>query len=61
MELTAIYASPNARIRRSLWSRLDELRIEDPWVLFGDFNCMVMSKERSSIGGISSSFQAWVN
>lgn len=31
-----------------------------PWVLVGDFNCVLQVDERSSKKGESSSFQDWV-
>lgn len=60
-ELSAVYASPNANIRRHLWSCLDGLNITDPWMLIGDFNCVLRSDERSSLRGESSNFKDWVD
>lgn len=59
-EFTAIYANPNATERKHIWGKLDELRIKAPWILIGDFNCVLKDEERSSGRGASSSFQAWV-
>lgn len=54
--LTAVYASPRGSVRRNLWAKLDMLVIEKPWILMGDFNCVLRSEERSSGSGVFSSF-----
>lgn len=59
-ELTAIYASPNASKRRQNWAKLDELRIEAPWLIVGDFNCVISNDECSLGIGASSGFQSWI-
>lgn len=58
-ELTAIYTQPHASRRSCLWGKLDELRVEGPWVLMGDFNCVLHNEERSLGRGVSTSFQTW--
>lgn len=58
--LTDVYASPNANIRRHLWSTLNKLYIEGSWLLMGDFNCVLRGEERSSGAGVSDSFVSWV-
>lgn len=40
--------------------RLNELCIEAPWLLVGDFNYVLRAEERSSDGGALSSFMEWV-
>lgn len=59
-ELTGIYASPITHIRRHIWGKLDSLIINRPWVIIGDFNCMLRDEEHSSGVGVSSSFVDWV-
>lgn len=59
-EMTSVYASPNPLKRWQLWPRLDELRIEGPWLILGDFNCVLDDAERSSNREASISFQSWV-
>lgn len=49
-EFTAIYASPNATKRRRLWPKL---QVDAPWLLLGDFNCVLRDEERSSQKGAS--------
>lgn len=55
----SVYAPPHASRRSGLWGKLDELPVEGPWLLIGDFNCVLREVERSSRRGASSSFQAW--
>lgn len=59
--LIAVYASPKPSGRQFLRSRLEELNVDLPWVLIGDFNCVLMAEERSSRSGVSSSFKSWVD
>lgn len=59
-ELTTVYAPPTASKRRSFWEKLYEVKIKDPWLIIGDFNCVLNDEERSSQKGTSTSFQAWV-
>lgn len=59
-KMTVVYANPNASKRRHLWVKLDTLKIEAPWLVLGDFNCVLRDEDRSSMRGASSSFQAWV-
>ncbi|KAL4302657.1 hypothetical protein GQ457_10G023960 [Hibiscus cannabinus] len=49
--LTAVYASPDARIRKDLWPQLAALNLSEavPWVLGGDFNAIPESQDR--LGG----------
>ncbi|KAJ4822368.1 hypothetical protein Tsubulata_014296 [Turnera subulata] len=48
---TAVYASPRASLRDSLWRDLHSLAgaMVDPWLLVGDFNVIVDSSERRGI------------
>lgn len=46
----------NGNIRRLLWDALDELKVENPWMLIGDFNCTLSDDERYIPGGTSRSF-----
>lgn len=59
-DLVAVYASPNPGVRKSLWNSLSNLAITRPWVIIGDFNCVLSSEERSPEGRTSSSFINWV-
>lgn len=59
-EMTAVYAPPSSCKRRKFWEKIDEVKIEDPWLTIGDFNCVLQDMERSSNKGASSSFQEWV-
>lgn len=48
---TAIYASPNWQVCRSLWESLLQFRhnqcnLETPWLLLGDFNCVLGPHEK---------------
>lgn len=54
--LTDVYVHPNLSIRKFLWGKLSEVVIIRPWVLIGDFNCVLLAEERSSNNGASSSF-----
>lgn len=47
-QLTAVYANPQSGIRRFLWEQLDVLGSNCPWMLIGDFNCVLADEERSS-------------
>lgn len=58
--LTAVYANPQPNVRKDLWGSLDELSINKPWMLVGDFNCVLEDAERSSLRGASSCFKSWV-
>lgn len=58
--LTIVYASPNASIRKYFWAKLNEVNINEPWLIMGDFNCVLKDEERNSRGGASSSFPNWV-
>lgn len=60
-ELTAIYASPHANLRRQLWSALDQLVVEEAWVMIGDFNSVLKGEERSTGVGVSSAIVDWVD
>lgn len=59
-ELMVVYASPQASLRRQLWSVLGQLELKEAWALIGDFNCVLRGEERNSGGGVSSSFVEWV-
>lgn len=59
-EVTAVYASPTPMERKFLWAKLNGIRTHRPWVLVGDFNCVLRNEERSSNSGASSCFQNWV-
>ena len=50
--LTAVYASPNFNKRKIFWNYLQNLAtaITLPWVLFGDFNDMLLDDEK--LGGL---------
>lgn len=45
---TDVYASPRAHIRKELLLVLNELQTGDPWLIKGDFNCVLKGDERSS-------------
>lgn len=59
-ELLALYASPNSSTGRHLWGKLYSIEVSLPWVVVGDFNCVLKDDERSSNTGASTSFQNWV-
>lgn len=59
-ELTGIYASPVAHVRRHIWSTLDSMRINRAWVIIGDFNCILKGEEHGSGTRVSSCFIDWV-
>ncbi|CAA0810395.1 Unknown protein, partial [Striga hermonthica] len=64
--VTFVYASPNAMHRRGLWQELQKLamNIHEPWLLGGDFNCILRPSERT--GGaptrspVSQEFSTWL-
>lgn len=60
-ELTAIYASSNSQRRSMTWDKLNEMVVEGPWCLLGDFNCILKPEERNSSSGASPSFASWEN
>lgn len=45
--MTVVYASPNQTLRNLLWRDLsvNELRINDPWMVVGDFNSVSSPEE----------------
>lgn len=44
-EVTAVYAPPNTSRRRSFWERMDEVKTKNPWLIIGDFNCVLHDEE----------------
>lgn len=61
-ELSTIYAIPNPCVKRHLWNKLNEMKVENQWLLIGDFICTLGAEERSSNrGGTLSIFQSWVS
>lgn len=58
--MTAAYAHPNPRIGKFLWDKLNEVEVSRPWMLIGDFNCLLKEEERRSNSGASSSFRSWM-
>ncbi|KAH7853402.1 hypothetical protein Vadar_001983 [Vaccinium darrowii] len=46
---TGVYASTDASVRKTLWRALSEKAcgITEPWVLMGDFNCILSNEEKS--------------
>lgn len=59
-EFTAVYANPHANVRKHLWGKLNEMRVERPWLIIGDFNYVLSGDERTSGRGTSSRFIDWV-
>ena len=43
---TFVYAFNDSKQRESLWSDLRVLNTQDPWILCGDFNCVMNIEER---------------
>lgn len=60
MLFTAVYASPRASIRKHLQAKLDETYNGDPWLVVGNFNCVLKGEKRSPRSGSSDSFLNWV-
>ncbi|XP_028755343.1 uncharacterized protein LOC114714742 [Neltuma alba] len=64
--ITAVYASPNITIRRSLWNKLQALNPGNnwPWFIGGDFNATLFSNERRSNAirttSVDRDFSNWV-
>lgn len=56
-ELTAVYASLNPTIRRCLMEKLGGIEVSQPWILVGDFNCILHGEETSSNTEGSCSFK----
>lgn len=46
--LMDVYANPQPSIRKYIWDQLDSLKLERPWMLIDDFNCVLNNEERSS-------------
>lgn len=59
-ELTLVYACPSACIRKHLWEKLNEIVVVHPWLIVGDFNCVLSGVERISGRGASSCLINWV-
>lgn len=59
-ELTAVYGSPDASRCRLLWSHMDQIIVEQPWLLMRDFNRVLKLEERSSASNVSRNFAEWV-
>lgn len=55
-ELSAVYASPCLSTHKFIWSAMDEIRIENPWLIIGNFNCVWRGEERNSGQGVYSYF-----
>lgn len=55
-DLTTIYASSCTSIRKLIWGMLDEMKIEYPWLIIGDFNGVLRGEERSFGQGVSNCF-----
>lgn len=55
-ELIALYASPHTNIHKLFWGKINEMRIEHPWLVIGDFNCVIREEERNSGREVSSFF-----
>lgn len=47
--MTAVYASPQPGIRKFIWDQLDSLKLDRPWMLIGDFNCVQNDEEREKL------------
>lgn len=58
--LTALYANPKPNIKKNIWGQLESLKRELPWMVIGDFNCVLADEERSSKTGASTLFKEWV-
>lgn len=58
--LTAINGSPQPSTRKYVWEQLEALERGMPWMLIGNFNCVLMDEERSSKSGASTLFKNWV-
>ena len=54
VSFTAVYGSPNATLRKHLWTSLTEVaRLQSgPWIVAGDFNAILHSGDRT--GGVVS-------
>lgn len=59
-ELIEIYASPITHVRRHIWGLLYLKILTRPWVIIGNFNCVLKGEEQSSGAGVTSSFDEWV-
>lgn len=56
-----MYASLIVDRRIFLWERLDGMKVEIPWILMTDFNCVLKDEERNSKRGASTNFAEWVD
>lgn len=45
--LVVVYESPRAAVRRHMWAKLKEPIDKDPWLVMGDFDCVLRGEERS--------------
>lgn len=61
-----VYGSPTTHLRRKLWEdmKLQNFHISGPWIVLGDFNCVLSANEVSNNHSFSynnaSSFAKWV-
>lgn len=60
-ELSVVYASPNASIRKNLWGKLGDMSIVGAWLIIGNFKCVLKEEERNFGRGASNSFASWVD
>lgn len=58
--LMVVYACPKASVRKHLWATLNDVVVDDLWLLLGNFNCVLRGEEKSSIVGVSNSFASSV-
>lgn len=54
----SIYAGPVANIHKYIWG--NEMKVVHPWLVIGDFNCLLRGDECSSWREVSSCFVDWV-
>lgn len=43
--LTMVYANPHSVVRNLLWDKMEVLKTQQPWLLNGDFNCVLEDYE----------------
>lgn len=50
---------PQPQHQEALVGKLDDIEVSQPWVIAGDFNCVLADGERSFKSRASSRFQNW--
>lgn len=50
-KFTAVYTSPRVVVRSFLWGDLNKVEAGGPWVILGDFNCVLKGRNGARAEG----------